>query len=434
MPPTTTTATPVPPWSSATCSASVDVVLTVSPLSLEQAERVREGATTIGFLPPTGSDALVAALEHPQGARAVDGAGPAHLPRPVDGRAVVAGAGRRLPRRAGRRRAAAAVLPALHDRRRHGAAGQGARARRRRGRACRRSPRRAGSVRWSQAYDVRPASADEVRSMGATFIELELESLEGTGGYAREMTEDRATPADAAARAVRRGAPTCSSPPPPCPGRTAPRLVTRAMVEAMKPGSVVVDLAAETGGNVEGSVAGEEVRLGRHRCVLGRAGRAQPDAGARQPALRQQRRQPAAAHDRATAWSTRPRRRGHRRRARDREGRMSASMALLDHLRARGVRRLRGGLQGLHHAAHPADVGRQRDPRRHPRRRDHRGRARDDRARRWRSGWSRSCWRRVNMVGGFVVTDRMLEMFRSRKPAGQPPGGSSEAGATAGGR
>jgi NAD(P) transhydrogenase subunit alpha len=46
------------------------------------------------------------------------------------------------------------------------------------------------------------------------------------------------------------------------PGRAAPLLVTRTMVEAMRPGSVVVDLAAETGGNVEGSVAGEEVLVG----------------------------------------------------------------------------------------------------------------------------------------------------------------------------
>ena len=50
--------------------------------------------------------------------------------------------------------------------------------------------RRLGAV--VSAYDVRPASADEVRSMGATFIQLELEALEGAGGYAREMTEDRA--------------------------------------------------------------------------------------------------------------------------------------------------------------------------------------------------------------------------------------------------
>jgi NAD(P) transhydrogenase subunit alpha len=108
------------------------------------------------------------------------------------------------------------------------------------------------------AYDVRPASADEVKSMGAKFITLELESLEGAGGYAREMTEERAakqrellTPYLAAADVVITTAAV--------PGRTAPRLMTKEMVAAMKSGSVIVDLAAETGGNVEGSVAGETI-------------------------------------------------------------------------------------------------------------------------------------------------------------------------------
>ena len=112
------------------------------------------------------------------------------------------------------------------------------------------------------AYDVRPASADEVKSMGATFITLELEQLEGSGGYAREMSEDRAerqrellTPYVADADVLITTAAV--------PGRQAPLLVTRSMVEHMKPGSVVVDLASETGGNVEGSVAGEEIQVGQ---------------------------------------------------------------------------------------------------------------------------------------------------------------------------
>ncbi len=106
------------------------------------------------------------------------------------------------------------------------------------------------------AYDVRPASADEVKSMGAKFITLELEALEGAGGYAREMTQERAnkqrellTPYIAAADVLITTAAV--------PGRTAPILVTAQMVSQMAPGSVVVDLAAESGGNVEGSVAGE---------------------------------------------------------------------------------------------------------------------------------------------------------------------------------
>ena len=116
--------------------------------------------------------------------------------------------------------------------------------------------RRLGAV--VSAYDVRPSSKDEVKSMGATFIELELESLEGTGGYAREMTEERAakqrellTPYIAKSHVVITTAAV--------PGRTAPRLMTAAMVDAMEEGTVIVDLAAETGGNVEGSKAGEIV-------------------------------------------------------------------------------------------------------------------------------------------------------------------------------
>ena len=112
-----------------------------------------------------------------------------------------------------------------------------------------------------RAYDVRAAAAEEIASMGAKPIELDLETLEGSGGYAREMTEDRAarqrellTPYIAAADALITTAAV--------PGRQAPLLVTREMVEQMRPGSVVVDLAAETGGNVEGSVAGEEVMIG----------------------------------------------------------------------------------------------------------------------------------------------------------------------------
>ena len=108
------------------------------------------------------------------------------------------------------------------------------------------------------AYDVRPSSADEVISMGAKFITLELEALEGAGGYAREMTEERAakqrellTPYLAAADVVITTAAV--------PGRPAPRLVTGQMVSAMKSGAVIVDLAAETGGNVEGSKPGETI-------------------------------------------------------------------------------------------------------------------------------------------------------------------------------
>jgi NAD(P) transhydrogenase subunit alpha len=112
-----------------------------------------------------------------------------------------------------------------------------------------------------KAYDVRAAAAEEIRSMGAVSIDLDLETLEGAGGYAREMTEDRAerqrellAPYIAAADALITTAAV--------PGRQAPMLVTAGMVEQMGPGSIVVDLAAESGGNVEGSVPGQVVRIG----------------------------------------------------------------------------------------------------------------------------------------------------------------------------
>ena len=116
--------------------------------------------------------------------------------------------------------------------------------------------RRLGAV--VSAYDVRPSSKDEVISMGASFIELELEALEGAGGYAREMTPERAakqrellTPYISKSDVLITTAAV--------PGRAAPRLVTSEMLQGMKSGSVIVDLAAESGGNVEGSKPGEIV-------------------------------------------------------------------------------------------------------------------------------------------------------------------------------
>ena len=108
------------------------------------------------------------------------------------------------------------------------------------------------------AYDVRAASADEVRSMGGTFIELELDELDSSGGYAKEMTEDRAAKQRELLTPYITGSDVLITTAA-VPGRQAPRLVTADMLKGMKDGSVIVDLASETGGNVEGSVAGEIV-------------------------------------------------------------------------------------------------------------------------------------------------------------------------------
>lgn len=111
------------------------------------------------------------------------------------------------------------------------------------------------------ANDIRAASADEVRSMGGTFINLDLDTTaEGTGGYAKELAEDRAqrqrdllAPHIAAADVLITTAA--------IPGRAAPLLVTTDMVKGMRDGSVIIDMAAESGGNVEGVVAGKDTPI-----------------------------------------------------------------------------------------------------------------------------------------------------------------------------
>jgi NAD(P) transhydrogenase subunit alpha len=96
--------------------------------------------------------------------------------------------------------------------------------------------------------------------MGGTFIHLDLDAAEGSGGYARELGEDRAkrqrallAPHVAAADVLITTAA--------IPGRAAPLLVTLDMVSGMRAGSVVVDLAAESGGNVEGVRAGQDLQV-----------------------------------------------------------------------------------------------------------------------------------------------------------------------------
>jgi NAD(P) transhydrogenase subunit alpha len=110
-----------------------------------------------------------------------------------------------------------------------------------------------------EVSDIRPAVKEQVQSLGGKFIELpEAESGEGEGGYAREMTpEFLAKQREIVARHVAAADVVITTAL--VPGKPAPKLVTREMVEAMRPGSVIVDLAVEQGGNCELSRAGEEV-------------------------------------------------------------------------------------------------------------------------------------------------------------------------------
>ena len=116
--------------------------------------------------------------------------------------------------------------------------------------------RRLGAV--VSAYDVRAAAKEEVKSLGATFLELALEAQEGTGGYAGEQSE-----AFLARQQEMIGAHVAASDvvitTAAIPGRRAPVLVTAAMVGAMRPGSVIVDLAAASGGNCELTEDGKDV-------------------------------------------------------------------------------------------------------------------------------------------------------------------------------
>ncbi len=111
-----------------------------------------------------------------------------------------------------------------------------------------------------EAFDIRPAVKEQVVSLGATFIEMEeiAEDTEDAGGYAKEVSEDTQQRERDLVHQHTAGADiviTAAL----VPGRTAPILVTEDMVRSMKPGSVVVDLAAETGGNCELTEPGQEV-------------------------------------------------------------------------------------------------------------------------------------------------------------------------------
>jgi NAD(P) transhydrogenase subunit alpha len=238
-------------------AADVDVLLHVRPLRADVVAKLKPGAVTIGFCAPSTELDTVRALA----AAGVTAFAMELVPRisraqsmdALTSQALVAGyrcvleAAMRLPRFFPLfMTAAGTVPPAKVLVLGAGVAGLQAIA----------TAKRLGAV--VSAYDVRPASADEVRSMGGTFVNLDLEAVEGAGGYARELAADRAArqqellaPHVAAADVLVTTAAV--------PGRRAPLLVTTGMIVGMKAGSVVVDLAAESGGNVEGVVAGEDL-------------------------------------------------------------------------------------------------------------------------------------------------------------------------------
>jgi NAD(P) transhydrogenase subunit alpha len=118
--------------------------------------------------------------------------------------------------------------------------------------------RRLGAV--VRAYDVRAAAKEEVQSLGAKFVELDLETQDGAGGYAKEQSAEYLAKQQEllAAEVVASDVVITTAQ---IPGRKAPVLVTAAMVDGMSEGSVIVDMAADSGGNCELSVPGEDVRV-----------------------------------------------------------------------------------------------------------------------------------------------------------------------------
>jgi H+-translocating NAD(P) transhydrogenase subunit alpha len=245
-----------------------DVVVSVQPLDVDRARGLAAGTSTISFLPTNAEAELVTAYRDggitSYAMELVPRISRAQSMDALSSQALVAGYRCAIVAAGMLRRffplnmtAAGTVQPAEVMVLGAGVAGLQAIA----------TAKRLGAV--VSAYDVRAAAAEEIASMGAKPIHLELETLEGAGGYAREMTEDRAarqrellTPYIAKADALITTAAV--------PGRPAPMLVTREMVEQMGAGSVVVDLAAETGGNVEGSEPGEVVRIGNAQVWGGR--------------------------------------------------------------------------------------------------------------------------------------------------------------------
>jgi len=234
-----------------------DVMLSVQPPRLEDVAQLRVGAITMSFLQPTTQGTLIEALAtHSITAFSLE-----LIPRisraqsmdVLSSQASLAGykavlmAANRLGKFFPMLMTAAGTIPPAHVLvLGAGVAGLQAIA----------TARRLGAV--VEAYDVRPAVKEEMKSLGARFLELELQGQEGEGGYAREQSQEFLTKQRelltehvAAADVVITTAAV--------PGRRAPLLVTALMVKGMRRGSVIVDLAAETGGNCEVTQPGQVI-------------------------------------------------------------------------------------------------------------------------------------------------------------------------------
>ena len=233
-----------------------DIVLTVQPLTVDQIHRLKSGAVVIGYMQPHAKKAEVKALRE----RGITSFAVELIPRisraqsmdALSSQAAIAGYKAVLIAADNLQKfmpmlttAAGTIRPSQVLVIGAGVAGLQAIA----------TARRLGAV--VEAYDVRGATKEQVKSLGAKFVDTGV-SADGAGGYARELTDEEKRKQQevldsriAAADAVV----TTAS----VPGRPAPKIISRAAVERMRPGSVVVDIAAEQGGNCELTRPGEIV-------------------------------------------------------------------------------------------------------------------------------------------------------------------------------
>jgi NAD(P) transhydrogenase subunit alpha len=234
-----------------------DVVIKVAPPDAAETSKLHEGQVLVGFLSPLadreGVERLAAAGVHGLALESIPRITRAQPMDALSSQATVAGykaaliAADRLPRFLPMLMTAAGTIPpakvlVLGA----GVAGLQAIA----------TARRLGAV--VSAFDVRPAVREQVESLGATFLDLGVQGEETEGGYARELTPEQQAEQQAELQTRIPGFDAIVTTAA-IPGRPAPTLVTAEAVRGMRPGSVIVDLAAETGGNCELTRPGEVI-------------------------------------------------------------------------------------------------------------------------------------------------------------------------------
>lgn len=247
--------------------AHSDVILCVRPPPLEQVARIKPGTILIGFLQPFQSPALISALiDHRITSFAVELVPRISRAQSMDAlssQAAVSGylcaviAAAHCPKffpmltyAAGTVRPARVLVIGA------GVAGLQAIA----------TARRLGAI--VEAYDVRPETREQIESLGAKFVDTGV-AASGQGGYARELSDaEKKQQAERLGKAVAQADALITTAA--IPGRAAPKIISAEMVAAMKYGAVIVDMAAESGGNVEGTISGEIVQVG-HVKIVGHA-------------------------------------------------------------------------------------------------------------------------------------------------------------------